>query len=96
MNLRQKCKKQKQYIERLERMFPTVEPIYIQSYTEPLNHLRVKRNLWGMPCEDEHFRDLTINEVAHDMSVALGDYVVFDSVEGTATLDVWVKRNDRE
>ena len=94
MNLRQKCKKQKQYIEQLERMFPTVKPIHIQSYTEPLNHLRVEHNLWGMSCEYEHFRDKIINEVAHDMSVALGDYVVFDSIEGTATLDVWVKQND--
>ena len=94
MNLRQKCKKQKQYIERLERMaLPVKKVVYTP---ESLEHLRLKRSIiidWGMPNDsDEYFKDLTINQIAHDMGITLGDYVVFNDEEGIATLDVWIRR----
>lgn len=96
MNLRQKCKKQKQYIERLERMYlPVNKIVYTQ---ESLEHLRIKRNIiidWGVPNDrEDYFKDLTINQISHDISVQLGDYVVFNDKEGTATLDVWVRRKE--
>ena len=98
MNLRQKCKKQKQYIERLERMALPVRKVVDTS--ESLEHLRLKRNIiidWGMPDDsDEYFKDLTINQMAHDIGITLGNYVVFNDEEGTATLDVWVRRKEQE
>lgn len=98
MNLRQKCKKQKQYIERLERMTLPVPVRKVVCTTESLEHLRLKRSIiidWGAPNDsEEYFKDLTINQIAHDMGIALGDYVVFNDREGMATLDVWVRRKD--
>lgn len=98
MNLRQKCKKQKQYIERLERMsLPTQKNVYT---SESLNHLRLKRARvidWGMPNDnEEYFKELTINQITHDVGFELRDYVVFNDEKGTATLDVWVRRSDNE
>lgn len=97
MNLRQKCKKQKQYIERLERMALPVKIIYTPE-SESLIHLRLKRSIvidWGAPVDDrEYFKDLTINQICHDMGLSLGDYVVFNDEEGAATLDIWVRRKD--
>lgn len=99
MNLRQKCKKQKQYIERLERMSLPVHQNVI--YTpEQLLHLRIKSGIlidWGMPNDSQdYFKDLTINQISHDIGTQLGEYVVFNDEEGTATLDVWVRRNDKK
>ena len=96
MNLRQKYKKQKQYIEQLEKMaLPVRKCVYTP---ESLSHLRLKRKVvidWGMPMDDrERFKELTINQICHDMGLSLGDYVVFNDKEGTATLDIWVKRKD--
>lgn len=97
MNLRQKCKKQKQYIEQLEGMVLPVKKVVCTP--ESLNHLRLKRSIvidWGMPMDDrEYFKDLTINQICHDMGLSLGDYVVFNDEEGAATLDIWVKRKDK-
>lgn len=95
MNLRQKCKKQKQRIERLERMILPVKKIAYTS--ESLNHLRLKRSIiidWGMELGDneEYFKDLTRNQMAKDIGAALWDNVVFDDEAGIATLDVWVKK----
>lgn len=44
MNLRQKCKRQKQRIEQLERMTLPVKKIYNYTY-DSLNHLRLKRSI---------------------------------------------------
>lgn len=96
MNLRQKCKRQKQRIEQLERMTLPVKKIYNYTY-DSLNHLRLKRSIiidWGMELGDneEYFKDLTRNQMAKDIGVALRDNIIFDDEEGTATLDVWVMR----
>ena len=95
MNLRQKCKKQKQYIEKLEKMALPTRTLFYTS--ETLRHLRIRREIvidWGYSLEDreEYFKDLTLNQIAHDIGIVLMDSVVFDDKEGIATLDVWVER----
>lgn len=97
MNLRQKCKKQKQRIEQLERITLPVKKIVYDYTFESLNHLRLKRSIiidWGMSLGDneEYFKDLTRNQMAKDIGAALMDNVVFDDEAGIATLDVWVKK----
>jgi len=98
MNLRQKCKKQKQYIEQLERMALPVKKIIYTPESGSLTHLRLKRKVvidWGMPMDDrERFKELTINQICYDMGLSLGDYVEFNDKGDTATLDIWVKRKE--
>lgn len=93
MNARQKAKYYKRKYEELERMALTTKKII--EY-DSLTHLRLKRKIvidWGMPVDDrEWFKKMTINQICHDMGLSLGDYVVFNDKEDTATLDIWVRR----
>ena len=98
MNLRQKCKKQKQRIEQLESMALPVKKIICTS--ESLNHLRLKRNIiidwdWETVTNGKYHKDLTRNDMARDIGEALKDSIVFDDEAGTATLDVWVKKTPK-
>lgn len=98
MNLRQKCKKQKQYIERLERMALPVRKVIYTPESASLIHLRLKRRIvidCDMPIDGrERVKELTIKQICHDMGLTLGDYAVFNDEEGVATLDIWVKRKE--
>lgn len=98
MNLRQKCKKQKQYIERLEQMALPVRKIIYTPESESLIHLRLKRKIvidWDMPMDNrEYFKELTIKQICRDMGLTLGDYAVLNEEEDTATLDIWVRKKE--
>lgn len=63
MNLRQKCKKQKQYIGQLERMALPSRSIFYDSDT--LDHLRVKRIMPDMHMfyDEEMVKELTKNRL---------------------------------
>ena len=74
-----------------------VKKIVYDYTSELLNHLRLKRSImidWGMELGDneEYFKDLTRNQMAKDIGVALMDNIVFNDEAGTATLDVWLRK----
>lgn len=94
MNARIKCKKLKQRIKALECMILPVRIVY----KNDLLHLHLKRymNKDYIYTEGQYsyYKDLTINQVSHDMSIELCKFVDFDDTEGIATLNVWVERRE--